>query len=231
LKLALLAILIVFTVSSFLLSVENVDAHSPGPVIVHPQVYYMEPGQTLTQDMRICLLAGDHFVVNNISFTGNHSTWVKVDGELPVTASAVQDGASGIDVPITVTVPPNFSERIAVPQAVVEVKTENQQLQKTSGIPIFIRNATVTQSNLPDCNSYRDIMRALLYSSIILIVVGGALVGLGYFAYRRSKRRSNENKAIIAAKIGSIILIVISSLLLMLGIFLLIVQPLWMAFI
>jgi len=190
----------------------------------------MEPGQTLTQDMRICLLTGEQFTVKSITFRGNHSTWAKVDGELPAMVSAANDGASGIDIPLTITVPSNFSEKIAVPQVIVDVQTENQQLQAMSGIPIFIRNATVSQSNLPDCNSYRDIERALLYAVIIVIIVGGSLVALAYFVYSRSKRKSNQNKASVGSKIAAIIIIIIGSLLLMFCIFLLIVQPLWMAF-
>ena len=205
----------------------TIDAHghSSGPVIVNARSYSMQPGETLTQDMRVCLLTGGNFTVSNVIFDGNYSNWAKVDVDLPVRAVGADNGASSsIDIPVSVTVPTNFTKNHALIQAVVEIQTTDGAFPELAAIPIFIRESNSTAQNPADCNFFRDVQTGITYGIIILIASGGALMGLAYLVYRRSKKHSKENKASSFAKLFSVLFIVIGSLLLIAGLFLLVVQ-------
>src|SRR5439155_8245135 len=170
-------------------------------------------------------LTGGNFTVNNITFKGNSSSWAKVDVDLPVRAVGSLNAPSSLDIPVTITVPSNFTDKFSVIQTVVDVQTPSNLTQGISGIPIFITdNATADHQNLQDCNSFRDLQRAVIYAIIALILIGGALMALGYFVYRRSKKKSKENKASRVAKGFLILFVIMGFLVLITGLYLLYAQ-------
>src|SRR5881296_3567875 len=124
-----LMIALCLTESAFLATAKDVYGHATGPVIVFPQTYHMQPGQTLTQDMRICFMTGGNFAVNNITFRGNSSSWAKVDVDLPVRAVGSLNAPSSLDIPVTITVPSNFTDKFSVIQTVVDVQTPSNLMQ------------------------------------------------------------------------------------------------------
>jgi len=66
--------------------------------------------------------------------------------------------------------------------------------------------------------------RAVIYAIIALILIGGALMALGYFVYRRSKKKSKENKASRVAKGFLILFVIMGFLVLITGLYLLYAQ-------
>lgn len=200
-------------------------AHSStGPVIIYPQVYHVQPGQALTHDVRVCLLTGEEFAINSITFRGNSSTWAKAEQDFPVQAPAAADGASGVDIPVTISVPSNYTGSHTSIQVFVDIPAVADASAAMAGIPVLISDTPSSQQTLPDCNSFRDLQTAILYAIVILIAVGAALIALGYFVYRRSKGKSKEHRASRLAKAFSILFIVIGSLLILAGMFLFVVQ-------
>lgn len=208
----------------FLPIAEDVAAHSTGPVTIYPQGYSIQPGQTLTQDMRICLSTGGAFTVSNITFTGNYSDWATVNEQFPVRAEGATSGASGMDVPVTVTVPADFSEPHAIIQTAVEVRNADDTISAIAGIPVFIRENTNSHQNLTDCNFISDVRASISYGIIISIFVGAALVAIGYYVFRRSRNKSRDLKASVSAKVLLVMFVMIGSLLMLAGLFLLIFQ-------
>ena len=203
---------------------EYAAAHSIGPVTIYPQLYYIQPGQTLTQDMRICVSTGSPFTVTKITFTGNNSNWATVNEQFPVRADGATSGASGVDVPVTITVPVDFTEPYAIIQTAVEVRNADETISAMAGIPVFIRENTNSHQNLTDCNFTREVRASISYGIIISISVGAALVAIGYYVFRRSRIKSRDLKASISAKVLLVMFAMIGSLLILAGLFLLIFQ-------
>ena len=221
---ALFAIIVLITASMHILDTTYVYGHSSGSAIVNPRSYSIPPGQTLTQDIRICLLAGGNFTISNVVFGGNYSNWAKVEADLPIRTVNRDTLTNSIDIPVSITVPLNFTEPFAVVQTVVEIQTGAGTFPATAGIPVFIRESTGAAQNPVDCNFFRDVQTGITYGIVILIASGGALVALAYYLYRRSKKHSKLNKASSITKIISVLLIAIGSLLILAGLFLLVVQ-------
>lgn len=130
-------------------------------------------------------------------------------------------GASAVDIPVTVTVPSNFTETHAIIQAVVELQNAAGPSQASGGLVIFIRDSPGTRQNLADCNSYNDLQTTVKSAIIIIIASGGALFALGFFVYRHSKKSSTENRASLGAKVFLVVFVIVGSLLLLTGLFLL----------
>jgi hypothetical protein len=220
----LMLLVFLSTTSTFQLLMKDAHAHASGSVIVNSQFYNMQPGQTLTQEMRVCVLTGGDFTVNNITFSGNYSNWARVETDFPVEVVGAENGASAVDIPVTVTVPANFTENHALTQAIVEVQNAAGLSQASGGLVIFIRDSPGTPQNLTDCNRYNDLQTPVKSAIIIIIASGGTLLALGYLVYRHSKKNSIENRAGWGAKVLLVVFVILGSLMLLTGLFLLGVQ-------
>lgn len=212
---------IIATVVFALVTLSTKDAYSHSsqslPVRIDTHSYVMKPGDTLTREMRICSMVPGNLVINNVTFNGTNSGWAKVDEQqFPVTAHWAANGTARAFVPVTVTVPSNFTGNHALVHTIVNT-TGPIPIPVQSDLRIFISNNTVTPQNLPECQSLLNIKRGFQYNAIVLGSVGAGLVTLGYFVYRRSRARSEKHKAGIGAKILLVFLALLGSFLIVLA--------------
>lgn len=211
---------------------EDAYSHSMGPMPIRfdTQTYVMKPGDTVTRDIRVCAIFPEELVVKNVTFIGNNSDWAKVyERQFPVTAGLANNMTSSVYIPVTVSVPSNFTGDYALIQTVVEAEA-GVALPLEGNLRIIISNATLTQQNLPECRSLLDrslpdIQTSMIYSAFILGLPGVGLGAVGYFAYTHSKKKSQKHKASIGAKVLLILLSIVAFFLIV-GSFLLL-QPLF----
>jgi hypothetical protein len=194
---------------------EDVYSHSMGndamPMRFDTQTYFMKPGDTATGDMRVCAMIPEQLVVNNVTFKGNNSDWAKVDEkQFPVTAALANNLTSSANIPVTVAVPSNFTGDHALIQTVVEAEAGVIALPLEGELRVIISNATVSQQDLPECKSLMDIQTSMIYNVLILGLPGAGLGAVGYFAYSRSKKKSQKQKASIGAKTLLILLSIVA---------------------
>jgi hypothetical protein len=193
----------------------NAYSHSMGPfpIRVDAPAYHIQPGETQTQQMRICSMLPSELVVNSVTFNGTNSDWARVDErQFPIIAAPSSSMTASAYIPVTITVPSNFTGDHAIIHTVVNT-TSPIPIPVQGDLIVLISNNTATSQILPECNSLIEARATIQYTAIILGSVGAGFVAAGYLVYRYSKTRSRERKANLGAKIFFILIATFGSLL------------------
>lgn len=214
-KVPLAAIATLLALAIFSEMPKNAHSHSMGPfpIRVDAPAYHVQPGETQTQEMRICSMLPSELVVNSVTFNGTNSDWAQVDErQFPIIATPSANRTASAHIPVTVTVPSNFTGDHAIIHTVVNT-TSPIPIPVQGDLIVLISNNTTASQNLPDCRSLIETRTAIQYTALILGSTGAVLIAVGYFVYRYNKAKSHDHKASIAAKILLILLATFGSFL------------------
>jgi hypothetical protein len=220
LRVAHLALIVaaLFALATFSAIPKEAYSHSMGPLPIRADipVYRMKPGDTQTQAMRVCSMLPGKLVIDSVTFNGTNSDWASVDkGRFPITVLPAANMTASASIPLSVTIPSNFTGDHAIIQTIVNT-TSPLALPVQGSLIVLISNSTVASSssqNLPGCKSLLEVQRGIQYSAIIVGAIGASLIAVGYFAFRRSKGKSQDNKPRRGAKILLVVLGIIGSFL------------------
>jgi hypothetical protein len=205
-----------FALATFSTILKDAYSHSMGPLPIRADipVYRIKLGEAQTQEMRVCSMLPGKLVIDSVTFNGTNSDWARVEkGSFPVIVTPAANMTASAIIPLSVTVPSNFTGDHAIIQTIVNT-TSPLALPVQGNLIVLITNNTVASTqNLPECKSLLEIQRGIQYSAIIVGAIGAGLIAVGYFVFRRSKAKPQEQRARRGAKILLVVLGIIGSFL------------------